>query len=862
MARFYRTASANPLDYMFRMNTPLMEKVLSTNEGYITQNLAQAQKLDDAATSFAHLTPDAERAKQIGGEYDKKIQELTDAIRKDPVNWRKQAPNITNLSRELQSNMKTGEISKIVGNYTKYKEVSDYIDKQVEQYNKGKGGGMDAGRAKAYKEYFLNEFVKKNPKGTGYDPNTGDYNALSAFNPMANMDIKKTLSESLDKIKADKSFRYEERPDGTGWYFNKETEKMEQITPDKVLRIAASNLSPQLMDYMKQESQVGLMSGVFDKDGGFIKPYDYTDVPITSEEQSSIDKIQADIKKIKDKDKRDAEQQKFDANVAEMKQRKRLEFNSESSLAPIFQGLAETFSYSNIERGNTMKSDSRGGILANISSREKINSINEAGRNARWQGDNQFKYDKLAQDKAIAEAKIAADKEKAALKPGAKKPAATAVTAAEKASTLILDNAILNPFYTTGQNGIKTASDQTALLTTLRAKEGQLESAIQNETDETKLNSLRLQLQETKDNLYQVRDYYGKAVEAGKSLALKSGKVTEADIREYDRLLATNDPEGTTQKEAMIALTNMLKTTKKDKYYYEKGPMGKSQYDNDRERANNFALGNFNRVKKAIDAGRNKYISGLNQNTAKETELVTTTTTQNKTIFDGININPSQFKIFDPKTGQEMGSDKGQTYYVSSSGKNTPLTFEGDNKSILTYMKNSGKTFEELFDVEGTTLPLNFNGDNTTGAGVRIKFKDGVGNVGGKSFFMTIPKVLQDKLAEEYKTSKDEKVKTFGDKLADNTRNHFINSLNRVDQQSDELTAQGINSIPAGQVTIETKSGIHTFRSVPVKVGGKTVYQAEKLINGKFEKFGTEQRRSGLFESNADLWEQVQPIIK
>ncbi len=32
MGRFYRTASANPLDYMYKMNTPLMEKVLQFND--------------------------------------------------------------------------------------------------------------------------------------------------------------------------------------------------------------------------------------------------------------------------------------------------------------------------------------------------------------------------------------------------------------------------------------------------------------------------------------------------------------------------------------------------------------------------------------------------------------------------------------------------------------------------------------------------------------------------------------------------------------------------------------------------------------------------------------------------------------
>ena len=95
------------------------------------------------------------------------------------------------MGKDLRENYRTGEISKIAGNYSQYKGVSDYIDKQMEAYNKD-GKGISADRAKAYKQHFLKNFA-----GTQYDASTGQYNMMQAFNPMANIDIRKSFPTCL-----------------------------------------------------------------------------------------------------------------------------------------------------------------------------------------------------------------------------------------------------------------------------------------------------------------------------------------------------------------------------------------------------------------------------------------------------------------------------------------------------------------------------------------------------------------------------------------------------------------------------------------------------------------------------------------
>src|SRR5687767_2005376 len=233
MARFYKTASANPLDYMYRINVPLMRDVIAANDQYITQNLNQTQQLGTLASSFPYLQADEKRAQEIITQYASQVDDITKAIRSDPANWKKQLDPIRNLSGDLQKNMRVGEISKISGNYSQYKSTSDYIDKEVENYAKT-GKGISSDRAKAYKDFFLKGFQS----GTKYNPETGEYNLIKTYQPMSNIDIRKTLSEELDKLKSDKTSYKKDAVTGQEWYFNRKTETWEGITPEKILGIA------------------------------------------------------------------------------------------------------------------------------------------------------------------------------------------------------------------------------------------------------------------------------------------------------------------------------------------------------------------------------------------------------------------------------------------------------------------------------------------------------------------------------------------------------------------------------------------------------------------------------------------------
>src|SRR5688572_2575437 len=349
MARYYKTASANPMDYMYQMNLPLMQSVLAANEAGVNAEIAKADQVGDLATKFNYLTPDADRAKAIGDEYAKQIDDITRAIQQDPMSWRKKKGQIKNLSDTLQQNYRTGEISKISANYAKYKELDDYISKREE-----------AGKLSPYEgSVFRQKALESIKDGTTYNPSTGQYNLISTVKPMDTIDIRERLSKFVDGIKANENLEWDTQ---TGQYFKKTTQGREYISPERIVEAAMSGLmgDNELKQYLKQRSDFGLMQGVYNQEGKFINPYNYVMSPTSDIEKQQIATLQNQINEAKKVNPTLGAnlQKQLDAKVLALSGRKRLEGNKESSLFPIIASLAGEYSYDKVKQGIDIKNNS------------------------------------------------------------------------------------------------------------------------------------------------------------------------------------------------------------------------------------------------------------------------------------------------------------------------------------------------------------------------------------------------------------------------------------------------------------------------------------------------------------------------
>jgi hypothetical protein len=139
MGRFYKTSSANPMDYMYRIPAEMMMKVMQGNEMQIQDILNTTDLYDNTILKVPHLTQHNEKMKEKQKYYNDKTTGISKAILEDPVAWRKYQTTIKDIGRELQEDMLTGDLSKIQGSYN---TLQEQLKKNQELAKKGMKGGV------------------------------------------------------------------------------------------------------------------------------------------------------------------------------------------------------------------------------------------------------------------------------------------------------------------------------------------------------------------------------------------------------------------------------------------------------------------------------------------------------------------------------------------------------------------------------------------------------------------------------------------------------------------------------------------------------------------------------------------------
>lgn len=330
MGRFYKTASASPLDYMHKINAPLMERALQFNDQAISAQADQGQAIGSAALNFKRLADDDPDAALIAKQYNDQVNQLSKTMAADPANWRKQMEPLRTLKKDLLDNYTTGPIAKMQANYGAYQTWKTKIDKAVEK------GTLDPYTAKRYEDYYLDNW-RKNGTGTGFK--NGRYNVLRMEDVMANMDIKKEVSAGFDKVKAD--LNATEIYDKPGQYLIKRGNSTEEVPKSRLYELAMANLSPTLQSYMRSRQQVGLLNNIYDKDGNFINPV--SGFGIDPEAIARANKI-IEQTKISDPTKAAQMQEEFAAYLDQEKENPR--YNPNSGLSDIFKGAIESSAWS------------------------------------------------------------------------------------------------------------------------------------------------------------------------------------------------------------------------------------------------------------------------------------------------------------------------------------------------------------------------------------------------------------------------------------------------------------------------------------------------------------------------------------
>lgn len=390
MGRFYRTTAATPIDYMYRLNTPLMEKVIETNDQYIDQEIGAANQLG-ALAHFEHTAQDDPAAQELAGKYTTDVDNIVNAITKDPANWRKQLTGIRDVKQRLMTDYTTGAISAYTGNYNKRKGYFDQIDAQVKAYTEGKGG-IDPSVAGLYKNYWDRQF-----KGTDYQ-GVGKYNQYEGGYAPNDMDISKLMAEGLDKMKADTTKEWHTTPSGNDWYWNKVTGEKVEVTPERILAAAMGNITPEMKNYLRSRAQVGAIDP-----NSLVNPYSVSIVERSKDEQDKVDSLTKMLNSTKDPKVKQQIQESLTSFVKQLDDRQSIDFNEGSYFTPILRKLINIYRQHDTTYGEDMSNNSAGPtrfIQANENARQS-RSLSQA---ALFHADQMTQVkDRLDWDKAKAE---------------------------------------------------------------------------------------------------------------------------------------------------------------------------------------------------------------------------------------------------------------------------------------------------------------------------------------------------------------------------------------------------------------------------------------------------------------------------
>lgn len=789
MGRFYRTANANPIDFIHRINAPLMERVLNANDEYISTVIGENEK-SKLPLDYNYLAQDAEDANAITSQYNKEIDEITSNIKGDAANWRSQVDNIRKLRQRVVTDFKTGAISKQMDNYNKRKAIFDDIDERVKLYNTSGGDkGLNPTTARYYKTKWDLDFT-----GTKYnskDPNS--YNVYKGGNVLNTMNIPKLMEEGIDKIKADKTKEYHEDLKGL-YYFDKITNSKTYVTPERIIQAALGNLTPQMIDYLRQESEVGSINrnSVFDESGKLIEPYSNNNHVLTEQESSYIADLRNQAANIKGAEK-DRVTQQIDDLETRLKSKKDLSIKSDTYLGNILNGLVNKYAYSETESGNDLSSNPVGIATYNAGQAwaRQTRSLNQAKELAdmREAGINERFNKRLTFGREKENNKGTKGTTKSTDLPSGTTISKMGINSLESDYTT-LDNGkkvlTYSPEGVAGnivkyKNSLANIDSELATVNKSLEKKPNPNSIVEM-ADYTqniiRKNELEQQRKQTSNKLEQTREIYKAtsdvAINGNSSLDITGLNQEEKDLyTKYD-----NDREGDKKRAEIKRLEQKYpKVAKSSDFSIESSgsKTGQTQYiDSPQVVEARKDLEKYENVKRKVDNNRNKAF-GILRKDYFDTDTIKPNQQDSDDISSMILEDTKGLELFDGATGKPTTN-----IVLDSDGVN--LDYRKDNYN-MDFTQGSLKEYIEKNKVKMNILnvgkALGIGTGNTT---IEVTFDDPNGEIPkGKSYFISTSSRLQSKIANKFRNNSNKDIANLAAKLDDVESNSIRNQFKKAD---------------------------------------------------------------------------------
>lgn len=252
MSRFYKTSSAAPVDYMYKLPAEFMVNVLQNTEGQI-DNFYNSLDLISSAANVNYLTPDADTAKGIIDGYSKEIDSYTNRLKTNPLESRKLLPNLRDLSKKLQQDLKTGDLGRIQQNFTAFQDYNKQVDEMV------KANKLSPQEGLIFKSHAISKYQ-------GFKDKDGVYTPFSGETPMENVNLNKWMDEQLKNLVASGQITWNEK---AGQYFVRDEQGREYKDPNKIFSILYNSIQgdTNLQAFLNQRHRMDILGGIIGDDG-------------------------------------------------------------------------------------------------------------------------------------------------------------------------------------------------------------------------------------------------------------------------------------------------------------------------------------------------------------------------------------------------------------------------------------------------------------------------------------------------------------------------------------------------------------------------------------------------------------------
>ena len=241
MARFFQTAPTQFVeDFIYQPPWQLIQQATAKKQQEYDNMLAQAKLFDNLPIQHLQGEDDVYNIQEKQRYYSEKANQIAQAIKRDPASVNKYLPNIEALSKELQQDYTTGDISKIQGSYNAYQQWQ----KDNEQLKKD-----DPSRYSAANAYFLNEYAK--------DGGNSINKSYKGDLVTKGLDYE-ALRKSMSELKASSVKSTTTTPAGN-LYLVERGGKKEQLTEDELTAwLQAQVVTPENLASLRQSQQFGL----------------------------------------------------------------------------------------------------------------------------------------------------------------------------------------------------------------------------------------------------------------------------------------------------------------------------------------------------------------------------------------------------------------------------------------------------------------------------------------------------------------------------------------------------------------------------------------------------------------------------